>query len=136
MKTQIQKYVKGIGRRASIVFAVGVIAFVMTELYRSIYNLTDSTAWAIAGISLSRTRKIKIEKGMEREERSDMEYTVGVINRALLVILFFIGYGVSWDVFNYILKGTENEWLAGGVTFLLTSAITIFVYFPRKSERE
>lgn len=45
----IQKYVKGIGRRASIVFAVGVVAFVMTELYRSIYNLTDSTAWAIAG---------------------------------------------------------------------------------------
>ena len=65
-----------------------------------------------------------------------MEYTVGVINRALLVILFFIGYSVSWDIFNYILKGTENEWLAGGVVFVITAAITIFVYFPRKSERE
>ena len=65
-----------------------------------------------------------------------MEYTVGVINRALLVILFFIGYNVSWDVFNYILKGTENEWLAGGEVFVITAAITIFVYFPRKEERE
>lgn len=76
---------------------------------------------------------------MEREEgmeRSGMEYTVGVINRALLVILFFIGYSVSWDVFNYILKGTENEWLAGGIVFLITSAITIFVYFPWKYEKE
>ena len=69
-------------------------------------------------------------------ERSGMEYTVGVINRALLVILFFIGYGVSWDIFNYILRGTEDEWLAGGVTFILTAAITLFVYFPRKNERE
>ena len=46
---KIQKYVKGIGRRASIVLAIGVVAFIMAELYRSIYNLTDSAAWAIAG---------------------------------------------------------------------------------------
>jgi len=65
-----------------------------------------------------------------------MEYTVGVINRALLVILFFIGYSVSWDIFNYILKGTENEWLAGGGGFVITAVITMFVYFPRKEERE
>lgn len=45
----VKKYIKGIGRRASIVLAVGVIAFLMAELYRSIYNLTDSTAWAVAG---------------------------------------------------------------------------------------
>ena len=45
----VKKYIKGIGRRASIVLAVGVIAFLMAELYRSIYNITDSTAWAIAG---------------------------------------------------------------------------------------
>lgn len=69
-------------------------------------------------------------------EHSGMEYTVGVINRALLVILFFIGYSVSWDIFNYILKGTENEWLAGGVVFVITAVITMFVYFPRKEERE
>lgn len=46
---KIGKYVKGIGRRASIVLAIGVVAFIMAELYRSIYNLTDSAAWAIAG---------------------------------------------------------------------------------------
>lgn len=65
-----------------------------------------------------------------------MEYTVGVINRALLVIFFFIGGSIGWDAYNYILGETGDEWLARGVVFILTAAITIFVYFPRKSERE
>jgi hypothetical protein len=65
-----------------------------------------------------------------------MEYTIGVINRALLVVLFFIGSSISWDAFSYILRETESRELAGGVVFLVTSAITIFVYFPRKNERE